>query len=148
VADNAFVQGLNGEEIISDLCDQLADRLRLDCNLRGIDSYSLGYSAKITVNLKCYGMDEAVVEAELEVGEENDNPEQLQKDFTEEIEIPQEVDLSLVRERSQQEAPSFEISPDGPIQPQKRKYSRRLKALGLDGGEAQASGGATGPLDE
>jgi hypothetical protein len=152
VSDLTFIPGLNGEEIIEDLCVALAEKLRNDCNLRKIDNYSGGYKASIpSIHIETFGLDQADVNYELEV--DNTTPDQ---DITEpdtvidtELEVPVEADLSLVRERSRQVAPDFEAKPEitdeGPVQPQKRKYSRRLKALGMT---PVAQGGATGPLDE
>lgn len=148
-----YIPALNGEEIIQDLCGAVAEKLRTDCNLRPIDGYAGGYKAKVTIHLEAFGLDQAVVDYEVETdetgpGEDTDNPVDLTTpdvDLDTEVEIPVETDLSLVRERSQQTAPDFEIKPalemteDGPVdpgQPQKRKYTRRLKAL------AQATGGA------
>lgn len=156
VNDLAFVAGLNGEEIIIDVCGLVAEKLRSDCNLRAIDSYSGGYKAKVTIHLEAFGLDQAIVDYGVEVdetgpGEDLENPVDLMApdvNLDTELEVPVEADLSLVRERSSQIAPDFEIkpvemTPEGPIgATQKRKYTRRLKAL------AQAQGGATGTLDE
>ena len=146
-----YVQPLNGKEIIDDLCGAIAEKLRVDCNLREIDGYSSGYKAKITIHLECFGLDTAVVDQEVEVDEVTPDPENplMEPDVNldTEVVIEQEPDLSAVRERSGQSEPSIEITSEGPV-PQKRKYSRRLKALGLDGSVAVATGGATGPIEE
>lgn len=140
-----YVQPLNGEEVISDLCGIVADHLRKDCNLREIDGYSSGYKAKITIHIECYGLDTATVDTEVEVDEsakDDENPLQEPDEVIDtEVLVEQEEDLSLVRERSGQAEPSIEITAEGPV-PTKRKYTRRLKAL------AMAQGGAAGPLEE
>lgn len=153
VNDLAFVPGLNGEEIVIDVCGLIAEKLRSDCNLRAIDSYSGGYKAKVTIHLEAFGLDSAVVDYEVEADEIIPDPENpLQEpdvNLDTEVDIPIEVDLSLVRERSGQIAGDFEMKPaveiteDGPVSELgKRKYTRRLKAL------ASAQGGATGQLEE
>lgn len=156
VNDLAFVPALNGEEIVLDLCGIIAEKLRSDCNLRPIDGYSGGYKAKVTIHLEAFGLDSAVVDYTVEadesgLGQDADNPVDLMApdvNLDTEIEIPVEEDLSLVRERSSQATPDFEIKPveeiteDGPVGSNKRKYTRRLKAL------ASAQGGATGPMEE
>lgn len=147
-----YIQPLNGLEIINDLCGAIGEKLEKDCNLREIDGYSSGYKAKITIHLECYGLDMAEVNAEVVVdmvAPDAENPLQEPDTLIDtELEVAQEEDLSAVRERSNQAEPSIEITPDGPTQPQKRKYSRRLKALGMDGTSAVAQGAATGTVDE
>jgi hypothetical protein len=139
---------LNGLEIIDDLCGIIAEKLRTDCNLREQDGYSSGYKAKFTLHLECFGFDTATVDYEISVNETakvavDQVPDEL---IDLEVEIPQETDLSLVRERSGQAEPTIEITPEGPVDaPRPRKYSRRLKALDLIGA---AQGGATGPVEE
>ena len=154
MADLTYVPALNGEEIVVDVCGIVAEKLRSDCNLRPMDGYSGGYKAKITIHLEAFGLDQATVDYTIEAdetvnGQDVNNPVDLTSPdvlIDAEIEIPVEEDLSLVRERSGQIAGDFEAKPtiteDGPVVPQKRKYTRRLKAL------AQAQGGAAGPLEE
>lgn len=153
-----YIPALNGEEIIQDLCGAIAEKLRTDCNLRPIDGYAGGYKAKVTIHLEAFGLDPAIVDYPVEVdetgpGQDLENPVDLMApdvNLDTELEIPVETDLSLVRERSQQIAPDFEMKPaleiteEGPVagQPEKRKYTRRLKAL------AAATGGAAGPMEE
>jgi hypothetical protein len=141
-----YVQALNGAEIIDDLCGAIAEKLRVDCNLREIDGYASGYKAKVTIHLECFGLDTAVVDQEVvldETASSPENPLQEPDDVIDtEIEIPQETNLKEVRDRSGQTEASMEITPDGPTEIPRRKYSRRIKAL------AQAQGGATGPLNE
>lgn len=152
-----FIPALNGEEIIQDLCGAIAEKLRTDCNLRPIDGYAGGYRATIKIHLEAFGLDSAVVDYEVETdetgpGQDAENPVDLESpdvNLDTEIEVAQEEDLSLVRERSNQVAGDFEIKPvlemseEGPVgEPNKRKYTRRLKAL------AAAQGGAAGLLNE
>lgn len=152
-----YIPALNGEELIQDLCGLIAEKLRTDCNLRPIDGYAGGYKATVKIHIEAFGLDSAVVDYEVSAdetgpGEDADNPVDLMSpdvDLDTELEIPVEPDLSLVRERSQQVAPDFEMKPvveiteDGPVaaEPAKRKYTRRLKALAAaQGGAAEFSG--------
>lgn len=148
-----YVPALNGEEMIQDLCGLIAEKLRTDCNLRPIDGYSGGYRATVKIHLEAFGLDQVTVDYEIEADETIPDPENpLQEpdvNLDTEIDIPVETDLSLVRERSSQPTPDFEIKPaveiteEGPVgEPQKRKYTRRLKAL------AMAQGGAASVLNE
>lgn len=146
-----YIPALNGEELIQDLCGLIAEKLRTDCNLRPIDGYAGGYKATVKIHIEAFGLDSAVVDYEVSADEtgpggDADNPVDLTApdvDLDTELEIPVETDLSLVRERSEQVAPDFEVkttpemTEEGPVgEPQKRKYTRRLKAL------AAAQGGA------
>lgn len=155
VNDLAFIPALNGEEVIQDFCGAIAEKLRQDCNLRAIDGYSGGYKATAKIHIECFGLDSATVDYEVETDETIPDPENPLQEPDEvidiEVDIPVEPDLSLVRDRSNQIAGDFEMKPtvemteEGPVdvtQPQKRKYTRRLKAL------AAAQGGAVGPIEE
>jgi hypothetical protein len=136
VGDEYGIQGLNGSQITDDACGQLRKRLLGDCNLRPTDSYSRGYSAKITYEVKCYGLDVETVTGEFTIGTDQDDPEAEVVDG--EVVIEQEEDLSDVRERLQQaereksggDEDSGEESLDVPTGEgirQKRKYTRKLK---------------------
>ena len=157
MSDLTFIPALSGEEIVVDLCSLIAEKLRSDCNLRPIDGYAGGYKATVKIHLEAFGLDQATVDYTVEAdettsGQDTENPVDLTEPdvlIDTEVEVPVEPDLSLVRERGQQPTPDFEIKPaveiteEGPVgQPQKRRYSRRLKAL------AQAQGGAAGQLEE
>ena len=117
------VQPLTGEEIIVDLLETIAERLRANCNLRASDSYSRGYSAKVELNIECYGLDMAKVETQVVIGDQQDDVDlELVK---EKIDIPLEENLNTVRERSgQEDGPTLQIGE--PQQPQKRRYARRI----------------------
>ncbi len=149
-----YIPALNGEEIIQDACGALAEKLRTDCNLRPIDGYSGGYKATIKIHIEAFGLDTSNVDYEVNLNEtRNDpsNPLQEPDDVIDlEFEIPIETDLSEVRRRSDQTATDFElkqpdeeITSEGPVAvPQPRRYSRRLKSLGV------AKGGATESMAE
>jgi hypothetical protein len=159
VADiTPFIPALTGEEIIQDLCGAVAEKLRSDCNMRPIDGYAGGYKATVKIHIEAFGLDATTVDYEVSTDESGpakdvdgnavdlENPDLL---IDTELEIPQEEDLSLVRERSNQPTPDFEmkstpeITEEGPVgQPQKRKYTRRLRAL------VSAQGGAAGTMEE
>lgn len=127
-----YVEPLTGEEIIIDLCSQLAGKLRKDCNLRDTDSYSGGYHAKLTVRLEAYGMDTATVEAEVETGVEKPEPDE-RVDIT--LDIPVEEALNDVRERSEQPVPTLTMVGGEPVV-RPRRYVK----------QAKVGGGATGEV--
>lgn len=116
-------QPLTGEEIITDLLESIAERLRANCNLRPSDSYSRGYSAKAELHIECYGLDVAKVDTVVVVGEQQDDVDlELVK---EKIDIPLEENLNTVRERSgQEDGPNLQMGQQP--QPVKRRYARRL----------------------
>lgn len=155
---SSYIPALNGEELIQDLCGAIAEKLRTDCNLRPIDGYAGGYKATAKIHIEAFGLDQAVVDYEVSLdetgpGEDAENPIDLTLPDTlidTELDIPQEEDLSLVRERSQQPAPDFEAKPmeyteEGPVdtgKPTPRKYTRRVRAL------VAAQGGAAATMEE
>jgi hypothetical protein len=132
LADDYGIQGLNGKEIIDDLLAQLRSKLEGDCSLRPHDSYSRGYSAKITYDVKCYGLDQETVTGEFTSGKELE--ESIEGGGEGEMEIPQEVNLAEVRDRikdatdgpSEEEEGTEEV-PTGEGIRQKRKYTRKVK---------------------
>jgi hypothetical protein len=122
MAESDYVEPLTGEEIIIDLCSQIAEKLRRDCNLRGTDSYAGGYSAKVTVHVEAYGIDTVTVEAKVNTGQQQDNPDEL-IDAT--FDVPVEGALNEVRERSDQPVPSFTHLEGGEAIVRPRRYVRR-----------------------
>lgn len=131
VEDVMYVAGLSGEEIVTDLTDQIAAKLRNDCNFRGNDSYTGGYSAEITMKIHLYGLDTVDSEMVLKAGKPNlELPSTV---VEEEVIIAHEPDLQKVRERSDQEEGTLEHDPTAEPR-QKRKYNKRVPAF---------SGGAT-----
>jgi hypothetical protein len=122
-----FVEALSGEEIVIDLCSQLAEKLRKDCNLRESDSYQGGYMAKITVHLEAYGMDTATVDATVATGTEQDHPDEL---LDAEYEIPVEPLLNVVRERSEQPVPTLAEEGGQPVV-KSRRYVRREQKVSV-----------------
>lgn len=136
------IPGLNGEEIITDLCDQIAGKLRKDCNLRPQDSYVNGYSAEVTVKVHCFGIDTAEVESKFHASKaptEKIEGAHKTKIVESEIHVAHEPDLTLVRERSEQTAPNVERKhlaldaeekqEEAPA-PSKRKYGSPRTAAG------------------
>ncbi len=133
MAEDEYVEPLSGEEIIVDFCSQIAEYLRKDCNLRPSDAYQNGYRGIAKVRLELYGMDQAVVEAEIpisagKVAAGAEKPEIVQ----EEIEVPQETALNTVRERSDQPVPSLTTEEGEPVVRQ-RRYTRKVPAGGATG---------------
>jgi hypothetical protein len=131
MADGDYVEPLTGEEIITDLCCLLADKLRKDCNLRDADSYQGGYSAKVTVHLEAYGMDTANVDVEVAAGKPKDDPDEV-IDTT--LDVPAEAALDQVRERSDQPVPTLAMD-DGQQVVRPRRYIRRERVVGGATGE-------------
>jgi hypothetical protein len=136
MADVEYVEALSGEEIIVDLCSLIAEKLRKDCNLRDSDSYGQGYSARVTIHLEAYGMDTAVVEAEVKSGEPKPFPD-TQIDTI--LEVPAEPALDQVRERSDQPVPTLTRDESGQPEVRPRRYIRQDRLV-----ERVAAGGATG----
>lgn len=142
MADDYGIQGLNGNEIIDDILGQIKKRLMGDCNLRPSDSYSRGYSAKISYHLELYGLDMQAVDAELLLGKEQDDPESDIEDGV--LEIEKEEDISEVRDRieSSKRDDGLVDEDDSPEPTNaeavrtKRKYTRKvqLTAAGVNGG--------------
>ncbi len=132
------VEALSGEEIINDFVDQIARKLRQDCNLRPSDAYALGYSGEAVVKLYLYGMDTAQVEVHVHIG--TPNPEaNVQVDAK--VEVPHEPDLEAVRKRAELPVPSLETTPDRTqAGSKKRRYSKSLPPV--------AGGGNEAPLEE
>jgi hypothetical protein len=122
-----YVEPLSGEEIVVDLCSQIAEKLRRDCNLRDSDAYSGGYMAKVQVHLEAYGMDTVTVEAQVSTGKPKDNPDEL---LDTEYEIPREEALNKVRERSDQSVPTLANEGGQPVVHQRRYVKGAEKVVG------------------
>lgn len=131
-----IVLGLNGQEIITDILDQVRTALSKDCNLRPTDSYGFGYEGTVEIKLKCRALDvaEVSVTAELrpspalqKLAAENPVPEgeaQVGKDveIKEKIDIALEPNLNAVRERSNQGIPMESVG-QGTSEIKKRTYT-------------------------
>ena len=135
-----YVEGLNGGEVQNDLLDQvekrlnemkddilndLERRLKGSCSLREIDNYPGGYSAKVVTDLELYGMDQESVHIESQVGKVDAEAPKIE--VHEEIVVPLETDLNVVRERSEQPVPVL-TKEDGVPVIKKRKYTRRVSS--------------------
>lgn len=138
MADEYGVQGLNGVEIEDDATAQFRKELRRTGGsvLRLNDSYRGGYSAKITYEIRCYGLDQEVISGEFSIGTEQDDPDA--EIVVGELIIEQEENLGEVRERienakqedegsSQDEGEESTEVPTGEGIRLKRKYTRKLK---------------------
>lgn len=131
-----IVLGLNGQEIITDIIDQVRTALSKDCNLRPADSYGFGYEGTVEIKLKCRALDvtEVNVTTELrpspkvqKLAQENPLSEEDQKtakdvEIKETITIPLEANLNAVRERSGQGVPMESVG-GGQSEIQKRTYT-------------------------
>ena len=146
----SLVEGLSGVEIINDGLAQIKRKLQYSCNLREADNYGQGYSAEVSVKIKCYAMDvteeefSVSIPAKLPPPVETETVSVTPVEVVETIEIPQELDLESVRERTKEPAPL--PPPDEAEEARmparlKRKYSRRNPL------EITSSGGAV-DLDE
>lgn len=138
MADTYEIEAISGQEIITDFADQIARKLSMDCNLRGSDSYALGYSGTAKISLRLFGMDTATVEIEVPISKGS-----LQGapsvEIEAEIDVPHEADLELVRKRSEQPSPSLEASeePVQALQYKKRRYNKALPLAPTAGGGAE-----------
>ena len=100
----SLVEGLSGVEIINDVLAQIKRKLQYSCNLREADNYGQGYSAEVSVKIKCYAMDvteeefSVSIPAKLPPPVETETVSVTPVEVVETIEIPQELDLEAVRE--------------------------------------------------
>ena len=138
--ETTVVTGLNGTEIIEDFLNQIRTKLRRDCNLRDSDSYTKGYSAKVSYKLELYGVDTTVVESEAEIVKGDAGGTEVIPVIGE-ITIPIEDQLNVVRERAGLEEPILTTDSDGRPEIKKRKYTRRIISEAAPEG-AGISGGA------
>lgn len=144
------ISGLSGEEVIIDLCEQIAAKLRRDCNLRSSDCYVNGYSAEVTVKVHCFGIDTADVEQTITAKKEPEVKVQgkpTETTMETEINIEHEPNLKAVRDRSDLPDPDVELKPQASEKPggekatpQRRRYSGSTPRV--------AGGGALETLDE
>lgn len=128
-----YVEGLTGEEIINDVVGLIRAKLSADCNLRETDAYLGGYDGKIVIRLNLHGLDTEKIDLEIKIGVATDDPDQKTVDA--ELDIPVEVKLNAVRERSGQDVPTLSKDDEGRTVVKKRHYARK-----------QALGGATGDV--
>lgn len=132
--EDDYVEGLTGEEIINDLLDQVAEKLRGDCNLREMDAYTGGYEGTVKIHLKLHGLDTAEVKMDIPVTRPADEefPEvgesPIDTEVDAEVEIAQEPRLNLVRERSGQDVPTLSKDEEGAVVVKKRHYAKKQKS--------------------
>jgi hypothetical protein len=148
-----MIEGLSGSEIIDDILSQIKRKLQTSCDLRDSDSYGQGFSASIEIKLKLYSMDvipaefTVVIQPKVEPPVSTETTIVTPLELTETIEIPQELDLEIVRERIKEPEPlppPDETEESRMPQRLKRKYTRRT---GIPSLEQTASGGGV-DLDE
>jgi hypothetical protein len=136
--EDGYVEGLTGEEVINDLLDQVAEKLRHDCHLRNSDAYTGGYEGTVEVHLKLRSLDTAVVNTKLIVGAPDsvalpageDAPAIEETEIEAKVEIPLEPRLNMVRERSGQDVPTLAKDESGKTIIQKRHYAKKPVASG------------------
>jgi hypothetical protein len=139
VAEQQFVAGLSGQEIINDVLGQVRKALERDCNVRESDCYGRGYSGSIKLSLQLFDIDVAKIEMELPLtptkellASTPETPEDVDGQDVKvdvDLEIPMTTDLTAVRERSNQnEPPAPEVPVDptvpAPVVPQRRTYGK------------------------
>jgi hypothetical protein len=127
MAEDDYVEGLNGEEIINDFLDQVEGKLHSDCNLRVTDSYPGGYDGWFEYHLQLRGMDTAEIHSKVIVGAPPIKPlaGMVEKVVEGRINVPLETQLNVVRERSNQDVPTLSRDESGNPVIQKRRYQRR-----------------------
>ncbi len=132
--EDDYVEGLTGEEIIVDVLEQVAAKLRNDCNLREADAYTGGYNGWVEVHLNLRGLDMAKVDSKVIVGAPatvtflgagEQAVEVIEKTVEAMVEIPLETKLNLVRERSGQDIPTLGKDDAGLPVVKKRHYAKR-----------------------
>ena len=129
-----YVEGLTGEEIINDVLEQVAARLRSNCNLRVTDSYTGGYEGTVDVHLKLHGFDLHDVKTSVPVsapaiaGAETSGEADEGEEIDAQVDIALEPRLNLVRERSDQDIPSLGKDASGQVVIKKRRYVRSEKS--------------------
>lgn len=150
---DVLVEGLSGTEIIDDVIAHVKRKLMTSCDLRDSDSYGQGYSGTIEIKLKLHAMDNLPAEFSIAIQPKVEPPVSTETtivtplELTETIEIPQELDLEVVRERIKEPAPlplADETEESRMPARLKRKYTRHTGVASL---EQTASGGAV-DLDE
>ena len=145
---DVLVEGLSGTEIIDDVIAHVKRKLMTSCDLRDSDSYGQGYSGTIEIKLKLHAMDNLPAEFSIAIQPKVEPPVSTETtivtplELTETIEIPQELDLEVVRERTKEPAPLPPASEEEENRMParlKRKYTKRTGVASL---EQTAAGGA------
>lgn len=132
---DTLVEGLSGTEIIDDVLAQIKRKLLSSCDLRDSDSYSQGFSGTIEIKLKLHAMDNTHAEFSVNIPAKAEPPVTTETvvvtplEIIETIEIPHELDLEVVRERTKEPAPLSPVDPNEENRMParlKRKYTRHL----------------------
>jgi hypothetical protein len=132
--EDDYVEGLSGEEIINDVLDQVAEKLRGDCNLREMDAYTGGYDGSVKVHLNLRGLDTAEVKVDVHVSApasedfpvDGESPI-INTEVDADVEIALEPHLNVVRERSGQDVPTLGKNEEGAVVVKKRHYAKKQK---------------------
>ena len=144
----AITEGLSGTEVIDDVLAQIKRKLLTSCDLRDSDNYGQGYSGTIEIKLKLHAMENLPAEFSIAIQPKVEPPVSTETtivtplELTETLEIPQELDLEVVRERIKEPAalpPASEEEESRMPARLKRKYTRRT---GIPTFEQPAMGGA------
>jgi hypothetical protein len=131
------VEALSGTEIIDDILAQIKRKLQYSCDLRSTDAYGQGYSATIDIHLKLYSVDTVSLDMTVNMEAKGEPPVSTEEvivtplEVSEKVEIPQELDIELIRERLKDAEvepppPPSEIEEARMPERMKRKYTRRL----------------------
>jgi hypothetical protein len=132
---DTLTEGLSGIEIIDDVLAQTKRKLQTSCNFSRECNYGQGYSAEISVKIKAYAMDVTEEQFTVNIPAKVAPPVSTEEmtvtpvEIAEIIEIPQELDLEVVRERMKEPEPL--PPPDATEENRmpdrlKRKYTRHL----------------------
>jgi hypothetical protein len=144
----SLVEGLSGTEVIDDILAQIRRKIQTSCNFSHECNYGQGFSAEINIKIKAYAMDvteeefNVIIPAKVEPPVSTEETIVTPLEISESIEIPQELDLEIVRERIKEPDP---LPPPDEMEESrmparlKRKYTRRT---GIPSLEQAASGGA------
>ena len=129
-----MVEALSGTEIVEDVLAQIKRKLITSCDLRDSDSYGQGYSGEITIKLKMYAMDVRQEDFVVTIPAKAAPPISTEEvpvtpvEIDETLEIKQEEDLEVVRERTKEPV----VAPEPVVEEEnrmparlRRKYTRR-----------------------
>jgi hypothetical protein len=132
--EERMVEGLSGAEVIEDILDQIRRKLKSSCDLRDTDCYDQGYSGEVKISLKLYAVDTISHEFVETIPQNSEPPVSTEEvivtpvEVDEKLEIPQELNIEAVRERSNLSKPKSvpqSEEDESHTSHSKRKYTRR-----------------------
>ena len=135
---DTLTEGLSGIEIIDDVLAQTKRKLQTSCNFSRECNYGQGYSAEISVKIKAYAMDVTEEQFTVNIPAKVAPPVSTEEmtvtpvEIAETINIPQELDLEIVREsikssKEPEPLPPADATEESRMPERlKRKYTRHL----------------------